>query len=213
MKIGIISDIHAYIKPLKQAISLFESQDVDIILCAGDLVDGGWDEEAVIDYIRSYDVLSVRGNHDREAIANQLEPYAEELDDSDWDGDLLGMYRIQYLNTLPLCRHFDWEGLRICLAHGTPWSDIYHVFPSVSSDICKKVLDTANADIVILGHTHVPMKLKINQKWIFNSGALAGNRENLQRTCGILRLPEVEFELFDVDTKKPVKLETKIIEN
>lgn len=54
MKIGIISDIHAYIEPLKRAISLFNSQEVDQIICAGDLVDGGWDEDEVIDTIRSY---------------------------------------------------------------------------------------------------------------------------------------------------------------
>lgn len=56
------------------------------------------------------------------------------------------------------------------------------------------------------------MKLKIDEKWIYNSGSLAGNRENLQRTCGILTLPQIKFELFDVDTGKAVMLDTRIIE-
>lgn len=207
MKIGIISDIHAYIEPLKRAISLFNSQEVDQIICAGDLVDGGWDEDEVIDTIRSYNIISVRGNHDREAFANQIEP-----DGNEWDDNALSNYKIQYLNTLSQSHQFNWEGIQVDLTHGAPWSDTYHVFPNTSSDTCKRILDTTKSDIVILGHTRVPMRLKINEKWIFNSGSLAGNRENLQRTCGILTLPQIKFELFDVDTGKILTLDTRIIE-
>lgn len=205
MKIGIISDIHAYIEPLKRAISLLNDNGVSTIVCAGDLVDGGWDDDAVIDYIRSQKIISVRGNHDREAFTEQIGLGIEDDAESDF-GDLLNAYRVQYLGTLPFSHQFNWEGLIVYVAHGAPWSDTDHIFPYVSEAVCRKIFEMTKADIVILGHTHIPMKLKMSDKWVFNAGALCGNRENLQRTCGILELPQAKFELFDVDTEKPVEL-------
>ena len=36
-KIGLISDVHATAKPLKEALSIFQREGVDLILCAGDI--------------------------------------------------------------------------------------------------------------------------------------------------------------------------------
>jgi putative phosphoesterase len=212
MKIGIVSDIHGYIELLKLAMSLFETQGVSHIICAGDLVDGGMDDEAVIDYIRHHNIISVKGNHDREAFSGQIDQLSVE-DDIDNDfGDVLNLYRTQCVNSLPMTHQFNWETQKVYLTHASPWSDTYHVFPNVSIDICRRIFDIAHADIVILGHTHIPMKLCFDYKWIFNSGAISGNRSNLQRTCGILTLPHVEFELFDVDTGLAVELDTTIVQ-
>ncbi len=208
MKIGIVSDIHAYIEPLQQALALFKAKGVSQILCAGDLIDGGWEDEAVIDTIRSQNVISVRGNHDREAASEPIELWNSE---EDIDSDLLISYQSQYLNALPESREFHWEGLTVYVTHGAPWSDTFHVFPSASEDTCKRIFEITQADIVILGHTHIPMKLKYQDKWIFNSGAVAGNRDNMMRTCGILQLPEAKFELFNIETQQSVQLDTTII--
>ncbi len=37
MKIGLISDVHATPDPLREALSIFQKEDVDISLCAGDI--------------------------------------------------------------------------------------------------------------------------------------------------------------------------------
>ena len=212
MKIGVVADIHGYIEPLKLAISLFETHGVSHIVCAGDLVDGGMDDDAVIDYIRHHNIMSVKGNHDREAFSGQIDLLSME-DDIDNDfSDVLNLYRTQYVNSLPMTYQFDWKALNVYLTHAAPWSDTYHVFPNVSIEICKRIFDLAQADIVVLGHTHIPMKLCFDNKWILNSGALSGNRSNLQRTCGILTLPLIEFELFDVDTGLSVELDTTIVQ-
>lgn len=211
MKIGIVSDIHAYFDPLERAVALFESQDVSHILCAGDLIDGGWDDESVIDFVRTRNIVSVRGNHDRGAFANDIEDLNVGYEE-DVFGDLLNSYRAQYLSSLPTTRQFNWDGKNILLAHGAPWSDTQHVFPNSSVETFTRIFKESNTDIVILGHTHIPMKININDKWILNPGALCGNREDLRRTCGILELPQVIFEIFDVATGQAVELETRVID-
>lgn len=210
MKIGIVSDIHAHFKPLERAVALFEPQGVSHILCAGDLIDGGWDEESVIDYVRTRHIISVRGNHDRAAFADDTEYADAEFEDDAFDD--LNSYRSQYVSSLPVTRQFIWEGKTILLAHGAPWSDTQHVFPNSSVDIFDRIFNDNDADIVILGHTHIPMKIKVEDKWVLNPGALCGNREDLRRTCGILELPHAIFDIFDVDTGQSVTLETRVID-
>lgn len=210
MKIGIVSDIHGHIEPLKRAFALLESQEVNHIICAGDLVDGGWEDEAVIDYIRTHNILAVRGNHDRMASADEIEYIFMGVGNSDFD-DLLNSYRVQYLNSLPTVRRFEWEGMNILLAHGAPWGDTEHVFPNAPVGILNRIFSESNADIVILGHTHIPMRIKYNGKWILYAGAICGNREDLRSTCGILELPQAKFKIFDVGTGQSMKLDTKII--
>ena len=218
MKIGIVSDIHAHLMPLKRAVSLFESQEVNHIICAGDLVDGGLDDNAVIDFVRSHNIISIQGNHDREAFADWTVGEAdlwsiEDITDDDFGyKDMLQSYRAEYVRSLPRTRDFTWESLNVFLAHGAPWSDTYHVFPNVSASTCRKIFNKVDgADIVILGHTHIPMKLEFRNKWILNPGAICGNRDDLKQTCGILELPQAEFKVFDVDTGKPLNLETVTI--
>ncbi len=208
MKIGVISDIHAHFAPLKCAMDLFESHDVTQIICAGDLVDGGWDDEAVIDYMRSSQIVSVRGNHDRGRLTDQIDhvPY----DGGDIDHEM-NEYRWKYLNSLPQTCEFSWHDVEVLLAHGAPWSDIQHVFPNASLELLSQVQDATTSDVVILGHTHIPMKTKYKNKWIFNPGALCGNREDLKSTCGILTLPQIQFDVFDVKTGQSVEVETRII--
>ena len=126
-------------------------------------------------------------------------------------GDVLKDYRAKYVRSLPHTCSFAWEGLNVYLAHGAPWSDTDHVFPNVSEKTCRRIFATTGADIVVLGHTHIPMRLQFHDKWILNPGALCGNRQDLKQTCGILELPQAEFELFDTDTNQPVELETVII--
>ena len=63
---AIISDVHGNHPGLLAALADIERQGCDRILCLGDLVEGGPDNEAVIDTIRSRGIASVRGNHDEE---------------------------------------------------------------------------------------------------------------------------------------------------
>ena len=119
MKIGVVSDIHAYLEPLKKAISIFESQDVDHIICAGDLVDGGWDDDAVIDYIRAYSIESVQGNHDRQAFSEQVDMWFEDDLDESFNNPA-EICRARYVTLLPKSHEFIWEGLCVYVAHGAP---------------------------------------------------------------------------------------------
>jgi predicted phosphodiesterase len=61
---AIISDIHGNHAGLLAALADIDRQGCDQIVCLGDLVDGGPDNEAVIETLQQRGIPSVRGNHD-----------------------------------------------------------------------------------------------------------------------------------------------------
>jgi predicted phosphodiesterase len=61
---ALISDIHGNHAGLVAALADIERQHCDRILCLGDLVEGGPENEAVVETLRRLHIPCVRGNHD-----------------------------------------------------------------------------------------------------------------------------------------------------
>jgi predicted phosphodiesterase len=95
------------------------------------------------------------------------------------------------------------------MADGTPWDNTEYVFTGVDEATVRRLLQEAKAEVLILGHTHTPMHITLDAGHILNPGSLYGNRPDLQRTCGILTLPDVEFEVFDVSSGEAVEPELR----
>lgn len=204
MKIGIISDIHAYLEPLQKALTIFDTAGVDRIVCAGDLVDGGEDGDAVVRLIQERSIDCVLGNHDGDAFRDQafLRKRLRQMQEIT-SRVLLDSQTVAYVSSLPLNRFYEWEGYRVCLAHGTPTSNAFYLFPKSPVQRFQEAVEAAQCDMIILGHTHVPMKIHFRNTWILNPGSLCYNRfDDENRTCAILTLPELNFEVWDVDTGK-----------
>ena len=71
----------------------------------------------------------------------------------------------------------------------------------------ERVARDAKADqvkIVVWGYTHIPMQALNDGVWIFNPGAViaAGSR-----SCAVLSLPEYEFEVIHIDTKRAIDID------
>lgn len=61
---ALIADIHGNLAALTAALDDIGRQDCDRILCLGDLVDGGPDDEGVVETLVRLAIACVRGNHD-----------------------------------------------------------------------------------------------------------------------------------------------------
>lgn len=64
MKIGVIGDIHGHFDALKTAISWLEKIGVDEIVCLGDVIDGGEQNDECIELLKNSPIQTVKGNHD-----------------------------------------------------------------------------------------------------------------------------------------------------
>ena len=99
-KILLLGDIHANTVSLRGVLE--DAGTVDKILCAGDIVDyNPWPLEA-INMVKTHDICSVIGNHDRDSALGTpvgYNPYAEIS--CRWTHRQLGLDERRYLLNLP----------------------------------------------------------------------------------------------------------------
>jgi putative phosphoesterase len=209
MRIGLISDIHGSLWGLEKALALLEREGVDTILCAGDLVERNPQGREVVALIRERQIPCVQGNHDAHAEDNQrwLRGMGATLFSSEW---ILDDETLAYLRGLPLSLTFEFEGTRLLLAHATPWDQSTYVMPRGNPFLYYRVAEAADADLVVLGHTHEPMRVDVSKHGveILNPGSVGDPRGDSGRhTCAILSLPERDCQFFDLKTDEMVSIQ------
>jgi len=185
MKLGIISDIHGDRAALELALERFERvHQVDQVLCAGDLPGSGSDPAGVVRLVRERRIVTVRGNHD--------------------DGhSALPQEDARFLKALPM----DWEGTcggrRIFMCHGKPGNNIWGLYRDHLSDtLLDMMLRSLNAEVLVTGHTHLPMCVQVARGCVVNPGSLfrpCHSSRDTSHSYGVLHLPQLTFELYDVD--------------
>lgn len=193
MKIGIIADIHGDYAALQIAIDRLDNvHQVDEILCAGDLVGRGPEQEKVIELIRSRGIPTVKGNHD------------------EWAYGFSGA-NTTFLEELPINWEKRYDGYKVFMCHGKPGNNVWGLYRDhVSNTLLNMMLDSLDADVLVVGHTHVPMFIKVANGCVINPGSLYTFHSTrvTSHTYGILHLPSMQFELFDLmgEPMKPVAL-------
>lgn len=200
MKLGLISDIHSDFASLQVSLALLGREDVDQIVCMGDVVESlrpGGNE--VINYLRVQNIPSVMGNHDHYTAERESWLYqSDKADESGVSEYILTQENLLYLKDFPLERRFVWEGRQVVLAHGHLWP----TQPFSPAGHFEKAIKEYRAEILLVGHTHRPLQAKIDRSWIFNPGAVS---EHSSHTCAILSLPECTFRAFDLESGQEIE--------
>lgn len=186
MNIGIISDVHGDYAALESTLERLDNfHQVDQILCAGDLVGRGPEPERVVELIRERGIPTVRGNHD------------------EWSYGLSPNNKL-YLRSLPLDWRGQFEGVTIYMCHGKPGNNLWGLYRDhISDTLLNMMLASLGADVLITGHTHMPLYARVREGCVINPGSLYYTFNNVRATShsyGVLRVPELSFELFDITT-------------
>ncbi|MBI1258902.1 MAG: YfcE family phosphodiesterase [Chloroflexi bacterium] len=209
MKVGIIADIHGDSVALRKALALLEAQAVDQIICAGDMVNKGSDAAGVIALLQEHAIATVQGNHDFDACADgYILVYRNERDGIEipYTHDLSTDMQT-YLSSLPLALRFEWENQRLHMTHASTWDQITVLRADADQTLFQRVAAETSADVIIVGHTHVPMIIHVGDQLIVNPGCVYYGYPEFRSTCAILSLPERAFTVFDVDTGVEVEPE------
>ncbi|MCA9070940.1 MAG: metallophosphoesterase family protein [Planctomycetaceae bacterium] len=206
MKIGILSDIHGDLVSLQKALTLFELHAVDSVLCAGDVVEKGRNDDEVVSLLRELGVPCVQGNHDENAIRHQ-----ELSREFKVPGEVpLKSETIEYLKSLPRVIEQNIAGTKILLTHGTPSQNAGRVFHEDGSQRLsksfKKDLARTDCEIVVVGHTHSPFDVRYREKRVINPGATCDLKGRDSHTVGILDLPGGLFTVFELKTATPCEI-------
>ena len=64
------------------------------------------------------------------------------------------------------------------------------------------MLDSLNTDVLVTGHTHIPLCVSVDKGVLVNPGSLyrfGYTTRPSSHSYGVLHVPEMGFELFDVE--------------
>ena len=208
-RLAVISDVHADVYALRDALAQIERLGCDRIVCCGDLVDYGKHPEETVALLRERGIPCIRGNHDRWALEAEAAAKVPPT---------LTPATLDFLRSLPTKLDFVCEWVRIAVRHGQHHSDMEGVYPSRESpEDLGQMLAEADADVLLVGHTHLPFRMdaagggivcnpgallrdpiqKLGALPVFNpkTGAFESDELPAGGTFGILELPSRRFTI------------------
>ena len=208
LKIVILSDIHSNLEALESVLSNLGS--FDALFCLGDLVGYGAQPNEVIARIRHLKPqLLIAGNHDFAVVTGDTSDFAIHAALAvEWTRKELLPENLDFLANLPMHSTFQEDDLRIEAYHGSPRDPLNeYVFPGTPEFILKSMIEFANADVLLLGHTHIPLDFKFDSRCLFNPGSVGQPRDGDSRASyAILNIHEGNVELkirrvdYDIDS-------------
>ena len=197
MKLGLISDAHGNSAGFDAAVAALRGAGAQQLLFAGDAVGYYPYVNEVIEGCRAIGVIAVRGNHDRLLIEPSDDAravwsrYALDIADR-----VLRRENRAWLAALPAQWRVTIGGRRILLCHGSPWSDEEYVYPDASLE----PLLACCADIVILGHTHIPLVARVGEVLVVNPGSCGQPRDyHPGASCALLDTDTCQASILHVE--------------
>ena len=193
-KLGLISDVHASLAPLNEALTIFRREKVDKIICAGDIAGYFEELEPSIDLLCEYECTTIIGNHDQA----WLEEHADQEETRSY----------RFLSSLPATREYRIEGKYVYVVHAHPPAsqhggikllDVDGKLISAQKEYWRRELEQVNVDVLIVGHTHQVFVEQLGEVLVINPGSTQFNH-----TCMILTLPDMSVEIYALEGKEPL---------
>ena len=189
MLIAFISDIHGNYAALKAVLINIKKLKIKKIYCLGDIVNYYYEPDKCIDSLIKNKIKSIKGNHENilfDTLKNKNKKinYAKIYGHSiNINTGKLRYKHIIFLRKLRKKLTLKIKNLKIILAHGSPWCENTYIYSNLKNKI-KNSLAKYKADYIFLGHTHIPMQIKVNKKTsIINPGSVGQPRNKCKNAC------------------------------
>jgi putative phosphoesterase len=181
VRVVIFSDLHANWEALLWMQRA--EQEPDAVLFLGDVVGYGPDPAACIHWVRANATVAVQGNHDY-GLANNvcggtpIEVHDLALATQAHAWRILHKDDIGYLRGLPQQQSVELAGTTFHLVHGTPLEPMYGKANLLFTRpaYLREMIAGCDADVILMGNTHVPAIRQLDGKLLVNPGSLGQPR-------------------------------------
>ena len=195
-RIGLISDVHSSPLALAEALKIFAEQQVDDIICAGDIA-GYYDTLLpTVQLLVESGCRTIIGNHDQSWLEkNSAAGHAEDSNEIR-----------SYLQQLPQTLELVVEGKRLFVVHTNPPAeqhggiklrDRYGKMVAERKAEWAQSLAAFEHDVLIVGHTHQVYAEQLGRVLVINPGSVPFNH-----SCMILSLPDLSVETYALGNRE-----------
>ena len=178
MRITVISDIHSNNDALTAVLETI--RDYDALICLGDLVGYGAEPNEVVETIRMMKPqVIIAGNHDYATVTGDTSDFVHHAVKAiEWTRKRLTTENMKYLSNLPYSSAFVANQVTLKAYHGSPRDPLNeYIYPGIPSFILKNLLEMAETNILLLGHTHIAFDARIDAKLLINPGGVGQPRD------------------------------------
>ena len=205
MKIVIISDIHGNLEALTGL-----PENFDELWVLGDLVNYGPNPGEVVDFVKANASLVIRGNHDH-AIGFDEDPRCSALFREmaqamqQYTSSVLSESQKQFLRDLPLRADRELRGMKVSICHAVPSEPLFTYCPP-DSPRWESELEFAQADILLVGHTHLAFDRGFGKRRVVNPGSLGQPKTGRPQACyAVWNDGTIELRSFDYAFEKTIR--------
>ncbi len=186
--ITIFGDIHSNLPALEAVFADMAARGLENLYCLGDLVGYGTFPNEVVNLIRQRGIPTIMGNYDQ-GVGNDSADcgcaYKAEIDRARgelsiaWSNAHTSVDNKAFLRALPAHLPVRLGDLRVLLVHGSPRKVNEYMFADRPDDYFERLLDAADADVIVCGHTHLPYhKTLPSGRQIVNAGSVGKPKDH-----------------------------------
>ncbi|AGL03403.1 metallophosphoesterase family protein [Desulfoscipio gibsoniae] len=195
MRIAVFSDIHGNKHAMDAVLADIPGREPDLVVCLGDLVGYGAYPDAVVQAIRDNAIITVMGNYD-DAIANRRMvcgcDYKDEkameagVKSISWTMENTSEASKEFMLNLPDRISKEIEGRSVLFVHGSPRQLNEYLYEDIPAGDLLPMLQEADADVLVCGHTHLPYHRIVEGRHIINAGSAGKPKHGDPRAVYVL---------------------------
>jgi predicted phosphodiesterase len=196
-RFGVVGDVHGEADFLQKALEFLRKKGAEHILVTGDVVDGEPHVERCCQLLQSPDVSTIRGNHDRWLVRDEMRTLPDATDKA-----TLSPSCLSFLETLPTSLRLPSIVGTVMLCHGLGDNDMARLLPEhYGIDLennyeLSELLEDPLLALVVSGHSHRPMVRTIKHLMFINAGTLKRDND----PCFVMAdLREREVTFYQLD--------------
>jgi len=192
-RVALVSDVHGNLPALKAVLPVIE--EADEVVCAGDLVGYYPFPNEVVEAARDGSWGWVRGNHEAALETGATGCNSRAAEALNWTREALEPVAEEWLLSLPWERSLEIGGVDVHVVHGAPGDPHRYVWEGTTEIEIRGMLERTGSDVLVLGHTHVPMEVRVGAGVIVNPGSVGQPRD---------RDPRASVALLDISSGEVV---------
>lgn len=209
MRIAMFTDVHGNKAALKAVLDDIKNENIDEIICLGDVIAIGPNSKECVDMIIDNNVSMVLGNHELyflkgTSIDNEMKE--DVIEHERWVSSQIPSYQRIFLEKCPLSIEKELNGKKILFEHFPidytsneeyPFYDFDIITDNSISEISKKL----DYDLIFIGHEHKAFSIDNKLYCIGSSGCTKSNITKytiLDTSDFTIKTKEIEFSFEEL---------------